>query len=120
MMDNDGHTIKGTAVKEMEEECGIAIRPGELVDLTKLAFSTDSASCGDGIPSSMVVSNAGQRLGGVPPSQGGCDEVMRLLYLEKLVTKRDLEQMRNRMTGLRHEGEVITLRVVPYKEAWRI
>ncbi|CAB9513912.1 diketo-D-gluconic acid reductase [Seminavis robusta] len=104
MMDDDTQTIKGMAVKEMEEECGIVIEdPSELIDLSQLAFE-------------------GQKVGadGIPMSQGGCDERMRLLYLEKFVTKAELDQMRNRTTGLREEGEVITLRIVPYEDVWRV
>ena len=100
MMDDDTQTIKGTAVKEMEEECGIIIQDSnELVDLTQ--FTTKGG-------------------GGIPLSQGGCDEYMRLFYLEKSVSKSELDRMRNRLTGLRQEGEVITLRVVPYEDVWRI
>lgn len=103
MMDDDTQTIQGVAVHEMEEECGIVIDASELVDLTRLAFE-------------------GCKVGstGVPLSQGGCDERMRFLYLEKHVTQAQLDQMRNRLTGLREEGEVITLRVVPYDDVWRI
>ena len=103
MMDDDTQTIKGTAVKEMEEECGIVIDASELIDLSHLAFSSHKVGST-----------------GVPMSQGGCDERMRLLYLEKSVTKAQLDQMRDRMTGLREEGEIITLRVVPYEDVWRV
>ena len=98
-MDDDSNTIKGTAVKEMEEECGIIIQAEELVDLTQ--FTQKGG-------------------GGIPLSQGGCDEYMRFFYLEKSVSKSQLDSMRNRLTGLRQEGEVITLRVVPYEDVWRI
>jgi ADP-sugar diphosphatase len=101
MMDDENHSIKGTAVKEMEEECGIIVNAKELIDLTQLAFEDSPLS-------------------GVPLSQGGCDEVMRLLYLEKSATREELENMKNRLTGLRQEGEVITLRVVPYEHVWKV
>jgi 8-oxo-dGTP pyrophosphatase MutT (NUDIX family) len=101
MMDDDTQSITGIAVKEMEEECGIVIEPRELVDLTELAFESSP-------------------LPGIPLSQGGCDESIRIMYLEKSVTKEQLDKMRNRMTGLRHEGEAITLRLVPYEQVWRV
>ena len=102
-MDDDTQTIKGVAVNEMKEECGIVIDASDLVDVTRLAFQ-------------------GCKVGshGVPMSQGGCDENMRFMYLEKQVTRSQLDQMRNRMTGKRDEGEVITLRVVSYDDLWRI
>lgn len=37
MIDSVNDGIKGTASKEMEEECGIKLRPSDLVDLTELA-----------------------------------------------------------------------------------
>jgi hypothetical protein len=77
--------VTGTAVREIEEECGIVIHPSELVDLTSLASQYH--------PQWSQV--------GIPPSPGGCDEVMRYFYLEKKVTDREIADMQHRLTGLR-------------------
>ena len=98
MMDNDD-TILGTAVQELREECDIHVNDDdtqELVDLTALCGSPD----------------------GLALSGGGCDERCRFLYLEKSVTSDQLDAMRNKLTGLREHGEVITLRIVPMAEVW--
>lgn len=107
MIDSVNDGIVGTAAKEVEEECGIKLRPSELIDLTELGCK--AALEARNIPCA-----------GVAPSPGGCDEFLRYLYVERLVTKSDLEAMKGRLSGLREEGEYITLRVVPLQDLWRI
>lgn len=107
MIDSENNGIAGTAVKEMEEECGIELRPSDLTDLTELgckeAFEAGNIPCT-----------------GVAPSPGGCDEFLRYMYVERLVTKVDLKTMKGRLSGLREEGEYITLRVVPLQDLWKV
>jgi ADP-sugar diphosphatase len=99
MMDsNHAQTVAGLAVQEMQEECGLHIQPSELHDLTELAGLSD----------------------GLAPSPGGCDERIRYLYMEKIVTVAQLEQMRERLTGLREHGEVLVLKVVPMDDVWKV
>ena len=98
MMDDSTSTVAGIAVQEMKEECGIDVRPTDLVDLTMLAGFPD----------------------GIAPSPGGCDEKVRYMYMEKKVTKIELEQMKQRLTGLREHGEFIVLQVVPMEDVWKI
>lgn len=107
MIDDVNDGIAGIAAKEMEEECGIKLRPSELTDLTELAYR-DTVEAG----------NAPQV--GIAPSPGGCDEFIRYMYVERLVTISELEEMKGRLSGLRDEGEYITLCVVPLKEMWRV
>jgi ADP-sugar diphosphatase len=99
MLDDDTQTIHGTAVKELQEECGISIQPKDLVNLTQLIHAPQH---------------------GLALSAGGCDEQCQFLYLEKMVTQKQLEAMKGRLTGLREHGEVITLRVVPIEDVWRV
>lgn len=98
MVDDENDQIAGVAAREMEEECGIKLRPSELTDLTSLAGMAGSGVC---------------------PSPGGCDEDIRYFYAERSVSKTELEQTRGRLAGLRDHGEYITLRVVPLKDIWR-
>jgi ADP-sugar diphosphatase len=107
MIDSVNDGIAGTAAKEIEEECGIKLRPSDLTDLTKLA-------CRQAVEAGNIP------CAGVAPSPGGCDEFLRYLYVERLVTKSDLETMKGRLTGLRAEGEYISLRVVPLQDLWKI
>jgi ADP-sugar diphosphatase len=104
MMDNEHESVAGIAVQEMQEECGIAIKPGDLVDLSELACADVVARCPAGISS----------------SPGGCDEFIRYMYLEKKVTMAQLDAMRGRLQGLRDHGEYITLKVVPMADVWRV
>jgi ADP-sugar diphosphatase len=113
MMDNEHETVAGIAVQEMQEECGIAIKPCDLVDLSELArgATADDAAGKD----------AGRVLpAGISSSPGGCDEFIRYMYLEKKVTIAQLDAMRGRLQGLRDHGEYITLKVVPMADVWRV
>jgi ADP-sugar diphosphatase len=90
----EGDCFKGTAVQEIQEECGITLQMSDLVDLTQDY--------------------------GLAPSPGGCDEVVQYFYGEKRVTRDQLNSMRDRLTGLLDEGEAIILKVVPWDDMWKI
>lgn len=106
MLDGDGG-VAGIAVQEMKEECGIEVKANELIDLTQLAYEERVSS--NQLP-----------VAGVCPSAGGCDEFVQITYLEKKITKTELEAMKGRLSGLRNHGEIITLRVVPFDEVWKV
>lgn len=107
MIDNENDGIAGTAAREMEEECGIKLRPSELTDLTEIG-------CRDALEAGTIPCAA------VAPSPGGCDEFIRYMYTERVVTKAALEKMKGELSGLREEGEYITLRVVDLKDMWKV
>ena len=107
MIDSVNDGIAGTAAKEMEEECGIRLRASELTDLTQLAMAE-------------VVEAGHLPTPAVAPSPGGCDEFLRYMYAERIVTKSDLETMKEHLGGLREHGECITLRVVPMEDLWKV
>ena len=46
------------------------------------------------------------------PSPGACEEFIRLFFFERDITAAELEKFRGRQTGLRDEGEFITLSVI--------
>lgn len=105
----EGENVVGTAAMELQEECGIDLTEAshDLVDLTSMA-------CQSAVELGRLPEAA------IAPSPGGCDESVRFLYLERRVTREELESMRNRLTGLREHGEVITLRVVPMGDIWKV
>eukprot|EP00004_Rigifila_ramosa_P002839 TRINITY_DN128_c0_g1_i1.p1 TRINITY_DN128_c0_g1~~TRINITY_DN128_c0_g1_i1.p1 ORF type:complete len:381 (-),score=93.28 TRINITY_DN128_c0_g1_i1:21-1163(-) len=88
----DGNeNFAGIAAKEMEEETGIKLTKGELIDLSGLATPGSS---------------------GMFPSAGGCDEFIRLYAFERIVSLEQLRDLQGKLTGELHEGEKITLKVV--------
>ena len=107
MLDSENDGIVGIAAKEMEEECGFKLRPSEFIDLTELgcrdAFEAGNIPCA-----------------GIAPSPGGCDEFIRYMYVERLLSGSDIEKMKGRLSGLREEGEYITLRIVPLRDLWKV
>lgn len=122
MLDGSGN-FSGVAAKEMQEETGLDIGAHELVDLTALAFGggADAAAGAGGAGAGVGVGAppCPPPLRGVYPSVGACDEWLRLLYYRKDMTREELDALQGKATGCMHEGEVITLEVVPYDELWR-
>jgi ADP-sugar diphosphatase len=107
MIDDELESVAGIAVKEMEEECGIIVRPSDLIDLTEMALSQGVTMGNLPIPA-------------LAPSAGACDEFLRYMYLEKIVSTDELNDMKGKLAGLRSHGEYITLSVVPKEDVWKI
>jgi ADP-sugar diphosphatase len=53
------------------------------------------------------------------PSPGACDEFIPLFLCQKRLTRRHMEWLKGKATGLRDEGENITLKLVPLESAWK-
>ncbi|KAG6005308.1 hypothetical protein E4U21_000283 [Claviceps maximensis] len=108
MVDDSG-SFKGAAAKEIEEELGLVINEDELVCLSQMA---DTATEGAGtereqLPAAMY------------PSAGGCDEHVTIYSYEKRIPRAQLNDWRGRLTGLRSQGEKITLKVVHVNNVWK-
>lgn len=102
----DSHaTFVGAAAKEIEEECGIVVEAEELLDLTQLALGG--------------VGGEEELQAAVYPSPGGCDEAVRVFACRREVGEGELAEWKGRLTGLREEGEMITLKLVRMTELWR-
>ncbi|GLT62429.1 hypothetical protein SLA2020_351730 [Shorea laevis] len=100
MLDDDNGDFVGTAAREVEEETGIHLNLEDMVDLT--AFLDPSTGCR------------------AFPSLGGCDEEISLILYRGHVDKEIIMQLQGKETGLRDHGELIKVRVVPYKNLWRM
>ncbi|KAL5186498.1 Nudix hydrolase 14, chloroplastic [Glycine soja] len=99
MLDDDKGDFVGTAVREVEEETGLKLNVEDMVDLT--AFLDSTTGCR------------------VFPSGGGCDEEISIFLYRGCVDKEIITQLQGKETGLREHGELIKVRVVPYKKLWR-
>ncbi|KAB1217137.1 Nudix hydrolase 14, chloroplastic [Morella rubra] len=100
MLDDEKGDFVGTAAREVEEETGIHLNLEDMVDLT--ALLEPSTGCR------------------VFPSPGGCDEEISLFLYRGCVDKQIILQLQGRQAGLREHGELIEVRVVPYKNLWRM
>ena len=91
----------GTAAKELKEETGIdlgkttAKASAKLIDLTSGAYF-------------------GTNFSGVYPSAGGCDEMIQLFACELKMSEANMAWLSGRLNGEIHEGEMITLKIVPF------
>lgn len=99
----DDGTFKGSAAKEIKEELGMDILEDELIDLTEMAIPAGGDEI---IPRAMF------------PSVGGCDESISIFLHEKRIPRAQLKEWTGKLTGLREEGEKITLKLVKLEDLW--
>lgn len=99
----DNGTFSGSAANEIKEELGLDIPEDELINLTELAIPHDTV---EDLPQAMF------------PSAGGCDEYIPLFLHEKRVPRKQLQEWNGKLTGLREEGEKITLKLVKLEDLW--
>jgi ADP-sugar diphosphatase len=97
MADNDGN-LKGVAIKELEEECGLVAKPDDLIDLVHLAY-------GDSQP-------------GIYMSPGLCDESLRLFLWKTSMSHDRLVELEGKLGG-EDAHEQIMLRLVKFGDAWK-
>lgn len=108
----DDGTFSGAAAKEIEEELSLKIPEAELVNLTELACSLASsghdtkASEKEELPKAMF------------PSAGGSDEHIPIFMHMKRVPRKSLDEWSGKLTGLREDGEKITLKLVKFDDLW--
>lgn len=111
----DGNTFKGSAANELKEEAHLTVNEDELINMSELALATEDAG----------VEEDGQRKeeeyieAAMYPSPGACDEFIPIFLCQKQLTRRHIEWLKGKATGLRNDGESITLKLVPLKKAWR-
>ncbi|KAH7309281.1 NUDIX family hydrolase-like protein [Rhexocercosporidium sp. MPI-PUGE-AT-0058] len=101
----DNGSFSGTAAKEIQEEIGLEIPEDDLINLSELAIP----ACPEGeeqSPRAMF------------PSPGGSDEYIPIFLYEKRVPRDQLKEWTGKLTGLRSEGEKITLKLVKLEDLW--
>jgi ADP-sugar diphosphatase len=107
MLDDSGN-FAGAAAKEIQEECGLEVAESELVNISELAASRSN-----------VVKDEENVSVGVFPSVGACDEFIPIFLCQKRVKRSELKQWEGKLTGLREEGEKITLKLVKLEDLWK-
>lgn len=103
----DDGTFKGAAAKEIEEELGWRIPADALKNLSELAIGDEANKEGEVLPRAMF------------PSAGGCDEFVQIFMHEKKVSREELREITGKLTGLRDQGEKITLKLVRLEDLWK-
>lgn len=106
MIDDLTKDFKGAAAKEIEEETGLTINRDHLIDMTELALR-DSPN-----PENLEPA--------MYPSPGGSDEFIALFLWEQEMERLEIESLREKLTGDKKQGEMITLRLVPYEDLWKV
>jgi ADP-sugar diphosphatase len=97
MTDNNGN-LKGVALRELEEECGLVAKPEDLIDLTELAYGGSQP--------------------GVYMSAGLCDETLRLFLWKLSMSHERLLELEGKLTG-EDAHEQIVLRLVRFGDVWK-
>lgn len=106
MLDDAG-TFAGGAAKEIEEETGMKVEESQLIDMTKLAFPDIESETGEALQRAIY------------PSPGGSDEYIPIFLHQKRIPRSQLKEWQGKLTGLRDEGEKITLRLVKVQDLWK-
>lgn len=125
MMDDEDN-FAGVAAREIQEELGLVIKQEELTSLTdKVAEIRRAREQHDRKTTSMDNDSAvspSQDKETLPfamyPSAGGCDEYIKILFHERRVPRNTLKEWEGKYGGLRDEGELISLKVVPLEDLW--
>lgn len=103
----DGNTFTGAAAKEIKEETGLEILESELVNMTELALHVPPE--GDESLRSAFY-----------PSCGGSDEFIPMFLCQKRIPRKELDNFQGKLTGLREQGEKISLKLARLEDVWKI
>ncbi|KAF1847521.1 uncharacterized protein K460DRAFT_414257 [Cucurbitaria berberidis CBS 394.84] len=116
----DGNSFKGTAASEIEEEAKLKVTESDLINMSELALEDVPVSATTATTWGEVHGNETEAAeAAMYPSPGACDEFIPLFLCQKRLTRRHMEWLKGKATGLRDEGENITLKLVPLRRAWR-
>ena len=123
MIDGDSN-FAGVAAREIQEELGLVIKQSELTCLTdqvrdiKRARAQEKAQEQENKNSKTDATEAESIAFGMYPSAGGCDEYIKIFAHERRVPRNTLQEWEGKYGGLREDGEMITLKLVPLADLW--
>eukprot|EP00551_Chaetoceros_affinis_P017480 CAMPEP_0203687632 /NCGR_PEP_ID=MMETSP0091-20130426/621_1 /ASSEMBLY_ACC=CAM_ASM_001089 /TAXON_ID=426623 /ORGANISM="Chaetoceros affinis, Strain CCMP159" /LENGTH=248 /DNA_ID=CAMNT_0050557025 /DNA_START=78 /DNA_END=824 /DNA_ORIENTATION=- len=103
-LDEDKNILVGPQAKEVEEVCGVSMKVSDLINLSQSAYENNS------------IYNAS----GLCPSLGNSSEFVKILYARKNIKKTQMKIIRKRLSQMREEGAVMSLRVVPLEDVWKV
>lgn len=119
----DDGTFGGVAAREIKEELGLIISEKELINMSEMTLSGTEEE-----RKKREEKEKGKEGGkkkedifpkGMFPSAGGCDEFIPIFLHEKRVPRSQLQEWTGKLTGLRNDGEKITLKLVKLEDLWR-
>ena len=116
MLDGETGNFGGKAATEIKEEVGIQIKSDDLFNMSEAATSNVPTYSYTKDPAALPLEKIQNSM---YPSAGGCDEFLPLMLCQKRLTHQMMEELNGKATGLRDEGENITLRVIPLANLWR-
>lgn len=119
----DDGKLTGKAAEEIKEETGLTVQESDLINMSELALSRPEPPLWKSAAAAMDPGNdqegVGERLQkAVYPSPGACDEFIPLFLYQKRVPRSELDALSGKLTGLRNEGEKITLKLVRLEDLW--
>ena len=116
MLDDTG-SFAGGAAKELEEEVGLKISEDELIPLSLLAIQSADKEAHAGF--ALEGEEDMSKVDGYFSSVGALDEVLTFHAFVHELEEGELKDWRGKLTGLKDEGEKITLKVVKFDELWK-
>lgn len=113
----DSNSFTGSAASEIEEEAKLQVRETDLLNMSELALEDVPVWTLETEGAANFQSESIEDC--VYPSVGACDEFIPVFLCQKRLTRRHMEWLKGKATGLRNEGENITLKLVPLSMVWR-
>jgi 8-oxo-dGTP pyrophosphatase MutT (NUDIX family) len=107
MLDDKSGDVIGKAMQEIREETGLHVRGEELIDLTEMALESAGREKNEHLQPALYMSPA------------NLDEYIPLLLWEKTLDRKEIQDLKGKLTGVRAEDELITLHVRDYEVLWR-
>lgn len=104
-MIDDAGTFVGAAATEIQEETNLTIPEHELVNMTQLALK-NAINVESHLKKAMY------------PSPGGCDEYIVLFLWDRIMSRREIDELEGKLTGKR-PYEKIKVKLVKYEDLWR-
>ncbi|KAI2611836.1 hypothetical protein GGR54DRAFT_616949 [Hypoxylon sp. NC1633] len=119
-MVDEGGSFAGTAAREIREELRLEIPAAELRCLSDMAAESSEGTGDADADTDKSGEGEGERLpAAMYPSAGGCDEFIPIYMHERRVPRDTLKEWTGKLTGLRDQGEKITLKLVKMKDLWK-